>query len=136
MACYAVKPPSLKNFDLTDIQCRDFWISYSESTMADFLISQFDNARIAIKDNGIDYKGKRMFIAVCTGQISKYIKWKHLEGTRCNVCHGIYSTARILYDEYECVNCKVSIRGTAPKKNKRLTEDNRIFIEYSKKYLI
>ena len=31
MAAYANKPLSLKNFDLTDIQCRDFWLSYSDS---------------------------------------------------------------------------------------------------------
>ena len=27
MACYACKPLSLKHLDLTEIQCRDFWLA-------------------------------------------------------------------------------------------------------------
>ena len=55
MATYAAKPPSLKHLDLTDIQCRDFYLKYSESTYVEFIKSQFDNIRTAIKKGSVNY---------------------------------------------------------------------------------
>lgn len=59
MAAYAIKPPSLKHFELTDEQCRDFWLSYSNSSYSDFLIEQFRNLRVTIKKGSVDFIGKR-----------------------------------------------------------------------------
>ena len=33
MAAYCIKPLTLKHLDLSEIQVRDFWLSYSESAL-------------------------------------------------------------------------------------------------------
>lgn len=72
MACFALKPPSLSHLKLTDKQCMNFWLNYSESTNATFVRNQFENLRIAIKKGSIDYKGKRMFIAIGSGHVFNF----------------------------------------------------------------
>ena len=96
MGAYSIKSLSLKQFDLSEQQILDHWLSYSVSTNSQFLRDQFVNVRRAIKHGRLEYKGKRLFIALCCGQVSKYIKWKHIEGTPCEECEGIITTSRAL----------------------------------------
>ena len=54
MSTYATKPISLKHLDLTEVQCREFWLKYSESNYKDFIRNQFDNLRITIKKGSVN----------------------------------------------------------------------------------
>ena len=74
-----------------------------------------------------------MFIAVCCGQVSKYIICKKLKGTVCPECNGIFSTYRVLYEDYVCSYCKVEIQGDCPKRNVRWTDRNRLFVDKCRK---
>jgi len=41
------------------------------STNSQFLRDQFSNVRAAIRHGKVEYRGKRLFIALCCGQVSK-----------------------------------------------------------------
>jgi len=97
MGVYGIKPISLKHLDLSHEQIRDFWFNYSRSTNIDWILSQWENIKITLK-NKVRYPGKRKFIALATGQVSMLHKWKKLVREVCGTCGLTYSTARTFYE--------------------------------------
>ena len=95
MATYGIKPISLKHLDLSREQIRDFWFAYSESTNKNWIVTQWDNIKTAMKHR-TRFPGKRKFIALACGQVSMLHKWKKLNAVQCPNCNCTYSTARAL----------------------------------------
>ena len=135
MAVYGIKPLSLKHLDLSDIQVRDFWLKYSECTTKRFVVQHWDSICNAMKFKKVTFDGKRKFINVAMGQVSKLMHWKKLASKICPVCdRGYRSTEHVLFDPFQCSACQIRIQGVCPTsiKQNEWTEENRIFVDCCK----